>query len=219
MQVMMRKYKLFILFLLFWSQMAVAQQIVDDELQSLVAVVKMLRNSNENTFNHASKLLASDEKWTPMSELGVRQSTECLPVDRVAGFKLNRILSKVEGNRKFVYTHGDMLNGEDERYNYSLYERSVKAGQNVSYRLKGREGTQIFVLIPFHGEQSGLSGEIQLEQEDPVVFQLENETDRDVMSARIVSSELTREKEIVLTIRNGSSENQSFVLINYNSRK
>ena len=219
MQVMMRKYKLFILFFLFWSQIAVAQHIFDDELQSLVAVVKMLRNSNENTFNQASKLLASDEKWTPMSELGVRQSTECLPVDRVAGFKLNRILSKVEGSRKFVYTHGDMLNGEDERYNYSLYERSVKAGQNVSYRLKGREGTQIFVLIPFHGEQSGLSGEIQLEQEDPVVFQLENETDRDVMSARIVSSELTREKEVVLTIRNGSSENQSFVLINYNSRK
>lgn len=215
----MRKYKLFILFFLFWSQIAVAQHIFDDELQSLVAVVKMLRNSNENTFNQASKLLASDEKWTPMSELGVRQSTECLPVDRVAGFKLNRILSKVEGSRKFVYTHGDMLNGEDERYNYSLYERSVKAGQNVSYRLKGREGTQIFVLIPFHGEQSGLSGEIQLEQEDPVVFQLENETDRDVMSARIVSSELTREKEVVLTIRNGSSENQSFVLINYNSRK
>ena len=215
----MRKYKLFILFLLFWNQMAVAQHIVDEELQSLVAVVKMLRNSNENAFNQVSLLLASDEKWTPMSELGVRQSTECLPVDRVAGFKLNRILSKAEGNRKFVYTHGDMLNGEDERYNYSLYERSVKAGQKVNYRLKGREGTQIFVLIPFHGEQSGLSGEIQLEQEAPVVFQLENETDRDVMSARIVSSELTREKEIVLTVRNGRSENQSFVLINYNSRK
>lgn len=215
----MRKYKLFILFLLFGCQIAVAQHIVDEELQSLVAVVKMLRNSNENTFNQVSQLLASDEKWTSMSELGVRQSTECLPVDRVAGFKLNRILSKVEGNRKFVYTHGDMLNGEDERYNYSLYERSVKAGQKVSYRLKGREGTQIFVLVPFHGEQSGLGGEIQLEQETPVSFQEEDGSYRDVLSARLVSSKLTREKEIVLTVRNGSSENQSFVLINYNSRK
>lgn len=215
----MRKYKLFILFLLFGCQIAVAQHIVDEELQSLVAVVKMLRNSNENTFNQTSQLLASDEKWTSMSELGVRQSTECLPADRVAGFKLNRILSKAEGNRKFVYTHGDMLNGEDERYNYSLYERSVKAGQKVSYRLKGREGTQIFVLVPFHGEQSGLSGEIQLEEEAPVAFQVEEGAERDVLSARFVSSVLTREKEIVLTVRNGSRENQSFVLINYNSRK
>ena len=155
----MRKYKLFILFLLFGCQIAVAQHIVDEELQSLVAVVKMLRNSNENAFNQVSQLLASDEKWTPMSELGVRQSTECLPVDRVAGFKLNRILSKVEGNRKFVYTHGDMLNGEDERYNYSLYERSVKAGQKVSYRLKlntgkpFREGYKYEVTIHVFGHQ------------------------------------------------------------------
>jgi len=215
----MRKYKLFILFLLVWSQTAVAQHIVDEELQSLVAVVKLLRSSNENDFNRASQLLASDEKWTSMSELGVRQSTECLPIDKVPGFKLNRILSKAEGNRKFVYTHGDMLNGEDERYNYSLYERSVKAGQNVSYRLKGREGTQIFVLVPFHGEQSGLSGEIQLEEEAPVAFQVEEGAEWDVLSVRFVSSVLTREKEIVLTVRNGSSENQSFVLINYNSRK
>ena len=81
------------------------------------------------------------------------------------------------------------------------------------------EGFLIFLLVPFHGEQSGLSGEIQLEEEAPVAFQVEEGAERDVLYARFVSSVLTREKEIVLTVRNGSSENQSFVLINYNSRK
>ena len=195
-----------------------AQSINDSELQSLIGVVKMLRASDEATFNKAAQILAADTKWTSMSELGVKQKTECLPVDRVPGFKLNRILSKAEGNRKYVYTHGDMLNGEDERYDYSLYERSLKAGQEVTYNLKGREGTQVFVLVSFMGEAARLSGYITLDDGRLVMFETEKQ-DKGIWIARCESSMLTRNKVFSITIKNGSQDNQSFVIINHNTRK
>lgn len=204
--------------LLFVHCCVYAQSINDKELQSLIGVVKMLRASDETTFNKATRILEADTRWTSMDELGIKQETECLPIDRVPGFKLNRILSKAEGNRKYVYTHGDMLNGEDERYNYSLYERSVKAGMGVTYSLKGREGAQVFVLIPFKGENAQLSGYITLDGGQKIVFETEKQ-DIGLLIAYCKSSILTRDKKFSITIKNGSKENQSFVIINHNTRK
>lgn len=215
----MKKSVLILGFLFLLIQWGTAQSIDDKELQSLIGVVKMLRTSDEATFNKASQiLLTADIKWTSMNELGIKQKTECLPVDKVPGFKLNRILSKAEGNRKYVYTHGDMLNGEDERYNYSLYERSVKAGMEVTYSLKGREGAQVFVLIPFKGENAQLSGYITLDGGQQIVFETEKQ-DVGLLVAYCKSSILTRDKKFSITIKNGSQENQSFVIINHNTRK
>lgn len=214
----MRKSGLLLGLLFLMVQLVSAQSMNDKELQSLIEVVKMLRSSDEADFNKASQILAADTKWTSMSELGVKQHTECLPVDKVPGFKLNRILSKAEGNRKYVYTHGDMLNGEDERYNYSLYERSVKAGLEVTYKLKGREGGQTFVLIPYGGKGANLSGCIMLDDGMKIGFSPEIQ-DGGILVAYCESSILTRDKVFSVTIKNGSSQNQSFVIINHNTRK
>ena len=214
----MKKVCLFLVSLFMFLQGSVAQTMEDKELQSLIEAVRMLRHSNEDTFAKVSQLLSADNKWTSMTELGVRQPTECLPADKVPGFKLNRILSKAEGGRKYVCTHGDMLNGEDERYNYSLYERAVKAGEEVCYQLKGREGAQVFVLLPFKGKEAGFSGYLQIGTEKPIEFTSAG-MDEDLLCAFLSSPSLTRETNISITIRNHSMENQSFVIINHNTRK
>jgi hypothetical protein len=137
---------------------------------------------------------------------------ECHPSDHVPGFKLNRILNTIDGNRKYVSTHGDMLNGEDKRYNYSLYERSVKKGNTVSYKLKGRKGYQIFVVVPFTGKQSGLSAFITSEKNNRVNFSCAAD------GTLTVSYKLRSDQEFAIAINNKGKSNQSFVLINYNSR-
>lgn len=215
----MMKRGLFFVFSVFLAvQLVTAQSLDDKELQSLIGVVKMLRMSDETTFNKAEKILSVDTKWTSMNELGVKQKTECLPADKVPGFKLNRILSKAEGSRKYVYTHGDMLNGEDERYNYSLYERSVKAGQEVTYKLRGREGAQTFVIVPYRGNLANLSAYITLDGGQIINLVWDGQDDG-VLVAHCKSSLLTRDKVFAITVKNGSTENQSFVIINHNTRK
>ena len=74
----------------------------DKELASLVNVVKLLRVSTEANFKKATGILSADMKWTPMNETGSVRPEECKPSDRVKGFKLNRILFKAEGSRKYV---------------------------------------------------------------------------------------------------------------------
>lgn len=187
---------------------------VDQELTSLIDVVKTLRASNEAAFNNAMKVLEKDTKWTPMDETGsVRDGVECKASENVPRFKLNKILSRVNGNRKYVSTHGDMVNGEDTRYDYSLYERSLKSGAEVKYSLKGREGRQVFVIVPFDSnarfsakvESGGKTVSGKLNPDGTVVVAW----DKDLP---------TRNTEFVLSVKNETKSSQSMVIINHNTR-
>lgn len=212
----MRSYLITTLLLCTALQSATAQTITDKELGALVDVVKMLRTRNEATYNKARQILSADSKWTPMNETGGRQEGECRPADVVDKFKLNRILTNVEGSRKYVTTHGDMLNGEDERYNYSLYERTVKAGAKVTYKIKGREGRQTFVVVPFAQGAPALSASVSIDQKPIGKFVMED----GILVAECSSEAITRDREIVLTIENKNrSANQAFVILNHNTRK
>lgn len=196
-------------------RMLVAQSAAEDDLASLVGIVKMLRTQNEANYGRAAQMLGGNACWTPMTEINRLQEGECRPADNVPGFKLNRLLSKVDADRKYVSTHGDMLNGEDERYNYSLYERAVKSGAEVIYTLQGREGEQVFVIVPFVGEKSGLSASLEIEGYEPAAF---SETDG-TLRAECRSVRLTRDQKVRIVVKNGSDSDRSFVLINHNTRK
>ena len=205
----MRKCLLIIILLCVTNQMMQAQEFKDKELASLVNVVKMLRAQNEATYNKALQILKSDQKWTSMNETGALQPNECQHSDKVSKFKLNGLLTKVERGRKYVTTHGDMLNGEDERYNYSLFERTVKAGKTVSFKLKGREGRQAFVIVPFANDKS--------------VLTCSSSIGKFVWSSEAFIAEidmlLVKEQIITLKIKNETKENQAFVILNHNTRK
>lgn len=201
---------------LYFCSIAVAQSTIDDkELSSLIDVVKMLRVSSETNFNKATELLTSDTRWTPMDETGaVRDRKECKASEKVPGFKLNRILSKVNGNRKYVSTHGDMVNGEDFRYDYSLYERAIKGKTEVKYQLKGREGKQVFVIVPFN---ASAKINVTIECNGKSVSGKRNPDGSVIVSwCKDVPS---RTQTFILSIRNNDSSSQSFVIINHNTRK
>lgn len=185
------------------------------ELDRLIGIATMLRSADAAVFNRAQKMLEDDALWTPMDELGRLQKTECTPAESVTRFKLNRLLSRADGQRKYVTSRGDFLNGEDERYDYSLYERSLHAHQSATYQLKGRIGQQTFVLVPHATSSHGLS----LSVSAPGV---KTEAVRTLPNGCIVvktSGKLTKEQRITLSVKNNSSTPQSFILINHNSRK
>lgn len=183
----------------------------DKELSLLVDVVKMLRSALESDYAKASQILSSDARWTPMNETGAVRPQECKPADKVVGFKLNRILSKLDRERKYVSTHGDMINGEDERYDYSLYERALKAESSAEYELRGRKGRQTIVVIPFH---------IAVVQQIMVNVIGQNvQTNYDEKQGTITVTFDATEEILKLVVENRTSQPQSFVILNHNSRK
>jgi len=184
-------------------------KIEDKELASLVDVVKLLRKPTEANFNKAKRLLGADGKWTPMTETGNLQATECKPSEKTPGFKLNRILTSVASERKRVSTPDEMLNGEDPRYNYSLFERSLKKGKKATYKLRRRTGRQTFVLVPFVGKEGSLS--IAVDGKSPKVTELEDGT--------VLCSFDATGNDVSLSVTNKSGAALSFVLLNHNSRK
>lgn len=190
-------------------------QTKDKELNSLVGLVEQLRDGRSDSYSRVQEMLKADSKWTPMNETGTLKEQECKPSEITKRFKLNRILSKVDNDRKYVATHGDMLNGEDERYNYSLYERSVKAKASVSYTLKGREGKQTFVVVPYLANNSGLTATIRIANGSTAKFQKQANGTL-VYTSNYASTE--RNDVITITVTNASSSNQAFVLLNHNSR-
>lgn len=193
------------------AQVCIAQNvgIEDKELASLVEMVKILRNPTESNYNQVKKLLKADERWTSMNETGKLQSTECKASEGITGFKLNRILYSVVKEQKRVSTPGSMLSGEDSRYNYSLYERSLKKGKSATYKLRKRYGKQTFVLVPYVEKKGSLS--VFVDGKKPVTIEQEDGT--------LVCSFDSTGKEISLSVTNKSGAALSFVIINHNSRK
>lgn len=194
-----------------WCSVIFAAPPDDKELALLVDVVKMLRSALETDYAKASQILSFDVRWTPMNETGAVRPQECKPSDKVAGFKLNRILSKADRGRKYVSTHGDMINGEDARYDYSLYERALKAKSKAEYVLKGRKGKQTFVIIPY---QASAVRQLAVKATGQSV-----QTSRDDKDGLITVTCVASGNEVKLTVENRSSQPQSFVILNHNSRK
>lgn len=191
-----------------------AQSYYDEETERLLDIVLLLRGGNEEAFNKALSSLEPDYRWTPMNETGPLAPGECRPGESIPRFKLNRILSRVAANRTGMATHGDMLNGEDTRYNYSLYERSVRAGETVSYTLSGREGRQYFAIVPFSAE-SGMNAMLELPSGEEFHFIRNPEG---ILFLFVDRPDLSRGQDIRLSIT-GGDQSQAFVIVNHNTRQ
>lgn len=193
-----------------------AQSINDAELSKLVSIAVDLRDNTAATYDKVKTLMLSDASWTPMSELGPLTDGECPFSDKtLRSFKLNSILNTVDHQRKPVTTHGDGLNGEDRRYKYSLYERSVRPQTTVSYTLQGREGAQTFVIVPFTADQMPLTATAVI---DGKSLSFAVDKTRGVLVCNY-AGRLTQDDRFTLTVSNSSNESQAFVIINYNTRE
>ena len=127
----------------------------DSYLYEISKIVKEMRKDNNSVRNSAISRLsaASKPKVTLMDEIKWAGSEEekTNEVKGVKGnrFKLNQVITYVyKKQNHLLESKGDMLNGNEMDIHYSVIEKSVKRGSNVTYMIKGREGMQTFFIIP-----------------------------------------------------------------------
>lgn len=197
-----------------------AQNGIDKETQHLIDLVTTIREAapeqREKAWKETETALSSDKAWTIMDEI-VPHKSECRLTDRsVQWFSLNRILSQKSGYET-NQVRGDFNNGENPDFNYSLIERSIKAGLTAEYDLKSREGEQCFVIVPFDPDATTLEAEISrngvslakgVQQKDGNIY------------VSIGKDQNVKPKDLLhLTITNKGSQSMTYVLINHNGRK
>ncbi|MBR3709712.1 MAG: hypothetical protein IKM99_01970 [Bacteroidales bacterium] len=197
-----------------------AQNGIDKETQHLIDLVTTIREAapeqREKAWKEAETALSSDKAWTIMDEI-MPHKNECRLTDRsVQWFSLNRILSQKSGYET-NQVRGDFNNGENPDFNYSLIERSIKAGLTTEYDLKSREGKQTFVIVPFDPDATTLEAEVSrngislakgVRQKDGNIY------------ITIAPDQNVKPKDVLhLTIRNKGSQSMTYVLINHNGRK
>ena len=182
-----------------------------DELNRLTDIVKSLQTGDEKSYNEAVAKLATDKLWTPMDELSVDRDVECRASERVPGFRLNSALTNAESKERYQTSTGNHLNGADIRYNYSLFEKTLKKDKTVSYILPQRWGEQVIIIIPFK-TQSKIEASAKVGDNAFINSPMNNGCIK-------LTGSVDKGQPLNLTISNKSGENISYVIINYNSRK
>lgn len=124
-------------------------------------------------------------------------------------FKMNQVVTYVYKRQNTgMVSKGDYFNSTEKDVYYSAVEKTVKKGCTVTYTLTGHNGSQEFVFMPFNSKTqftavvNGKKAERMAEG-----FQV-------VKIGRVKADE-----EIVFSIKNESSSNESFVILNYNPQK
>lgn len=196
-----------------------AQQAIDKETQHLIDVVSAIRKADpqqrEQAWNSASQALSTDKSWTIMDEIRPH-SSECRLTDRsVQWFAINRILSNKMGYEA-NQVRGDFNNGENPDFNYSLIERSIKAGQTANYDLKSREGEQAFVLVPFD-TQANLEAEVT--RGGTTLAKGTRKADGNIYLIIGKDQNVKASDVLNLVVTNKSDKSCAYVLINHNVRQ
>ena len=197
------------------------------ELDKLVQAVASLRQPDaarqKAVYQTVAQALEKDKEWTPMDEIvaDVRLN-ECRPTDKNMGwFRLNTILNTIMQKRNGLSTsRGDFLNGEDPNFNYSLIEKSVKAGKSVSYTMKGRQGSQEFVVMPFDVNGTGsLNVDIYRQTKGKWTKMACEKQVRNGNIYLTIKEKVTSDTQLKLQIDNKGTTGMALVIINHNTRK
>lgn len=203
----MKKYIL----LLFVTICFISAKAQNDELNKLTDIVKSLQTGGEKAYKDAIVALAADKLWTPMDELTIDRNVECRASDRVPGFRLNSALTNAESKERYQTSTGNHLNGADIRYNFSLFEKTLKVAKTATFSLPQRWGEQVLIIFPFN-PQSKIEATANGGDKDFTV------TPNGNGSLKLTGS-VVKGKPLNLTVTNKSGENISYVILNYNSRK
>jgi len=179
---------------------------IPSEMASLVLRCIDLRSS-QNT-GKVSKAMDRDLNWTMMDELALDKNGECTTKDAVDVFGLNDIgFSILKRHSGITNSGGRFRDGRDPRYKYSFIEITVKQGKTVNYNISGREGAQIFAIVPF---EKDAKYETYIPHGE---FFLDNGVCYIHLKHGIKKNDVFK-----LTLTNKSGKNMAFAIINYNSR-
>ena len=188
------------------SQSGFDKSAIPNEMASLVLRCIDLRSSQNA--DKVSKAMDRDMNWTMMDELPLDKNGECKTTDNVDLFGLNdigfRILKRHGGATN---SGGRFRDGRDPRYKFSFIEITVKKGATVNYKISGREGEQMFAVVPFEKDAKF----------EATIPKGKSFTDNGVCYIQLKQG-ITKNDSFTLTLKNNSSRNMAFVLINYNSR-
>lgn len=177
---------------------------IPEEMASLVLHCIDLRSpQNQEKVN---KALTRDMNWTMMDELPIDKQGECSTSVTVDMFGLNDVgFSILKSHRGATNAGGRYRDGRDPRYKYSFIEITVKKDSMVNYQINGREGEQLFAIIPFEKDARFTAA----------IDNGESFKDEGVCYIWLKKGD----ESFTLTIKNESGKNMAFALINYNSRK
>jgi hypothetical protein len=112
-----------------------------------------------------------------------------------------------------VATNG-FMNGQDPRFNYSLYEKSVMAGKRVSYTFSGREGRQVFVVVPYK-TSAKLNAKLLVSGKEAASSQRLS----DGTLVLECTENINTKTPLTLEISNEGSEGMAMVILNHNTRQ
>ena len=214
-----------LMFLMMLVMPAAAQVKVDKELESLISAVTSLRQADagkqKTAYQVVTQTLTADQHWTPMDELRDRNNNECRVTDKtMSWFKLNSILNTITMKRNGLNTsRGDFLNGEDPHFSYSLIEKSVKAGKTVSYDMKGREGSQDFVVVPYDTQKAKLDVVLYKKAGNKKTQLAKGSKGSDGHIYVQVKTKVKADDVLTLEISNRGTANAAMVILNHNKRK
>ena len=151
---------------------------------------------------------AGSPKVTLMDDIGSDREHEC----RGSGankFRVNQLVTYVYGRQKTaMVSKGDYFNSTEKDICYSAIEKTIMKGCTVTYKLVKHIGEQEFFFISFNPKTSfsvTVNG-IKAEPKGDGVMWLN-------------LGKVKPEDEIVMSISNNSSSNESFVILNHNPQK
>lgn len=182
-----------------------------EEMAKLVLHCIDLRSSQN--VGKVSKALDRDMNWTMMDELTVDKSGECTTKDKVDIFGLNDVgFSLLKRHGGVTNTGGRFRDGRDPRYKYSFIEITVKQNAKVNYVISGREGEQLFAIVPFDKNADFATF---IKTKDGKIIKGEK---IDGVCYLRLKEKIKKNDSFTLTLTNKLGKNMAFALINYNSR-
>lgn len=206
------------------SAMAQKPALHDRNIDAICSYIVKLRNQPEK-YLEVRQAMTKDTAWTMMSEIADSCTIDtrknlCRLRDKVEYTGINDIAFQVEQARGTLpESVNSFCNGNDPDYNYSFHEFKIMAGKSVASRItggsradkSGRTGPQLFLIVPYN--PGTIEAGIHLNG-----VKVPAETTEEGYIRFIISQSVMPEDRIDITISNTSSENQSAVIINHNSR-
>lgn len=124
-------------------------------------------------------------------------------------FQMNKVVTFVYGNQNTnMVSKGDYFNSTEKDVFYSAIEKTVKKKQTVTYTLTGHIGIQEFVFVSYD-PKTVFTATVNGEKAIPI--------GEGIQYLKI--GKVGENDEIVFSIKNESSSNESFVILNHNPQQ
>lgn len=187
-------------------------EMVTTEMKGFVDRCMELRISAN--YDKVYDALSDNYKWTLMDEIA-KDPNEC-NLESTTSLGLNDLGYSVlfESRGEVTNTSGRFRDGRDPRYKYSFFEIAVKENASVSYEITGREGFQLFAIVP---ATAGADFSATVTKDGQPLGDTMKAADGTCYIS--VREGLLKEDVLRLTISNAQNGKAAYAIINHNTHK